>query len=104
MFKDPDIIFNINKARQIRKHRADLKKRLKKRLIDFKELIKNDNYKHLIENMYIYDILISLPGFGVAKTVKIMKKLKINKCKRFKGLGKIQKSKIKNFFNLENDF
>lgn len=101
MFKNPNSQLDISYARFFRKKRAEIKKNLKKNLITLNEILVNNEYKKFIEGMYLYDIIISMPGFGLVKTNMVLKKLKINKCKKLKGLGPRQKQAFIKYFNLD---
>ncbi len=93
---------DIEHARSIRKYRGGLKKDLKKEKISLEELLaKKEIYDIYIANMNVFDIVLSLPGYGRVKAEKIMKELKINSCKKFKGLGKKQRKSLSDFFGFE---
>jgi len=78
---------------------------LKKGRISPAELLaKKEIYSTYIANMDVFDILISLPGYGRVKAEKLMKKLRISLCKKIKGLGKKQKKSLSDFFGLDAGF
>lgn len=95
---------NAEFARFIRKKRSGVKRALKKGDLNLKKLL-NDNelYKEIISNMKVFELLKSLPKTGSVSADKILKKLKINRCKKMGGLGKSQKKNFLNYFNIEID-
>ncbi|MBM3708814.1 MAG: 30S ribosomal protein S13 [Actinobacteria bacterium] len=96
-----NLFFKIDDARLIRKKRAEIKRNLKKGMLTVQELFsKGNDYQKFINNMRLYEIIISLPDFGKVRTEKLMKKLNINFCKRLRGLGKNQKGKFYQYFNV----
>jgi len=58
-------------------------------------------YKEVIYNMKVFELLKSLPRTGRVNADKILKKLKINYCKKMGGLGKNQKKNFLNYFHIE---
>ncbi|MBM3712886.1 MAG: hypothetical protein FJW56_05570 [Actinobacteria bacterium] len=100
-----NLFFKIDDARLIRQKRAEIKRDLKKGILTVQELFnkgsdKGIDYRKLISNMKLYEIIISLPDFGKVRTEKLMKKLNINYCKRLRGLGKNQERKFFQYFNI----
>jgi len=96
-----NLFFKIDDARLIRKKRAGIKRDLKKGILTVQELFsKGSDYQKFINNMKLYEIIISLPDFGKVGTEKLMKKLNINFCKRLRGLGKNQERKFFQYFNI----
>jgi hypothetical protein len=93
---------NAEFARFIRKKRSETKRALKKGDLNLNKLLNdNDLYKEIISNMKVFELLKSLPKTGRVSADKILKKLKINYCKRMRGLGKNQKKNFLNYFNIE---
>lgn len=95
---------NAEFARFIRKKRSETKRSLKNGDLSLNKLL-NDSvlYKETIYNMKVFELLKSLPNTGRVNADKILKKLKINYCKRVGGLGKNQKKNFLNYFNIEID-
>ena len=95
---------NAEFARFIRKKRSETKRSLKNGDLSLNKLL-NDSvlYKETIYNMKVFELLKSLPKTGRVNADKILKKLKINYCKRVGGLGKNQKKNFLNYFNIEID-
>lgn len=91
---------DISYARHIKKVRAEIKRDLKNKKIHLNNLLNDDYYWKYLKNMKLFDIIISLPGYGGVKTRSVMKKLKINDCKRISGLGSRQKYVFKKYFNI----
>ena len=91
-------------ARFIRKKRSETKRALKNGDLSLNKLLNDsDLYKETIYNMKVFELLKSLPKTGRVRADKILKKLKINYCKRVGGLGKNQKKNFLNYFNIEID-
>ena len=75
----PNAVF----ARFIRKKRSETKRALKKGDLNLNKLLNdNDLYKEIISNMKVFELLKSLPKTGRVNADKILKKLKINYCKK----------------------
>jgi hypothetical protein len=95
---------NAEFARFIRKKRSEVKRALKKGDLNLSRLLNDkDLYKEIISNMKVFELLKSLPEIGIVRADKILKKLKINYCKKMGGLGKKQKKNFLNYFNIEID-
>ena len=95
---------NAEFARFIRKKRSVTKRALKNGDLSLNNLLNDsDLYKETIYNMKVFELLKSLPKTGRVNADKILKKLKINYCKRVGGLGKNQKKNFLNYFNIEID-
>lgn len=87
-------------ARYIKQERARLKKSLKSGEVTLKEVVLENKIPEDVLNMRIIDIIRSLPNIGRVNAEKIMVDLKINTKKRLMGLGKVQKKRFYDYFDL----
>jgi hypothetical protein len=93
---------NAEFARFIRKKRSVIKKALKNGDLDLNNLINDsDLYKEIVSNMKVFELIKSLPKTGRVSAEKILKKLKINYCKKMGGLGKNQRKNFINYFGVK---
>ncbi len=91
----------LEKARQIRKKRAEIKDLLKKGKTNIKKLFSDKElFEKYISNMKVLDLVSALPGNGRVNALKILKGLKINSNKKVGGLGKNQKNNFYQFFKI----
>ena len=80
----------LEKAAKVRKERAELREGIKAGKITVAEVLaKSDD--PVVGRMKVSMFLESLPGFGKAKTDKLMKELDISPSRRIKGLGTAQR-------------
>jgi hypothetical protein len=98
---DKDRKKGLEKARQIRKKRAEIKDLLKKGKTDIRSLFKDVKlFEKYVMNMKVIDLIGALPGNGRVNALKILKDLKISPNKKVGGLGKNQKFSFNQFFNI----
>lgn len=98
---DSDRKKGLEKARHIRKKRAEIKELLKKGKLDIKSLFKDKKrYTEFLMNMKVINLISALPGNGRVNAVKILKDLKISPNKKIGGLGKNQKDSFYKFFKI----
>jgi hypothetical protein len=91
----------LEKARLIRKKRAEIKDMLKEGKTDIKVLFKDrELFEKYISNMKVLDLVGALPGNGRVNALKILKSLKISPNKTVGGLGKNQKCNFYQFFKI----
>ena len=89
----------LERAREIRKKRSEIKKGLKAGSLALEELLTEENkYFPEVSEMRIMDLMKSLPGFGDIRVSKILEELKISSRKKIKGLGDRQKSRLLDYF------
>jgi len=98
---DKDRKKGLEKARDVRKNRAEIKNLLKKGKLDIKSLFKDGKvFKKYIINMKVINLVSAIPGNGRVNAMKILKDLKISTSKKVGGLGKNQKKSFYKFFNI----
>lgn len=78
------------KAVAIRVRRAQVKQKLKERLISFSDLLKVSEQDDIISGMKVLSVLESLPAIGKVKAATLMKQCGIADSRRIKGLGQHQ--------------
>jgi hypothetical protein len=99
----PERNTDIEYARDIRKKRSEIKSDLKAGRINLSKLFEDEKtYKKYIANMKAVEILNALPGIGPVKAEKILKTMDISLCKKIRGLGKNQKKKFNQYFNIQD--
>lgn len=92
----------LEKARIIRKRRAEIKDMLKEEKTTIKKLFKDKElFENYLTNMKVLDLVSALPGNGRVNALKILKNLKINPSKKVGGLGKNQKHNFYRFFKID---
>jgi hypothetical protein len=80
----------LEKAAQARQARAELRKKIKAGSMTFAQVMsKSDD--PIVARMKVATLLESLPGFGKAKSAKIMAELEISPSRRVQGLGARQR-------------
>jgi len=93
---------NAEFARFIRKKRSEIKIALKNGGTNLNKIFSDEQlYKEIVSNMKVFELLRSLPKTGRVSAGKVLKKLKINYCKKVGGLGKNQKKNFLNYFKIE---
>lgn len=98
---DKDRKKGLEKSRQVRKKRAEIKDLLKKGNLDIRSLFKDGKlFKKYVINMKVINLVSALPGNGRVNALKILKDLKISPNKKVGGLGKNQKNSFYKFFNI----
>jgi len=98
---DSDRKKGLDKARQVRKKRAEIKNLLKKGKLDIKSLFKGEEpFREYVINMKVINLVSALPGNGKVNALKILKDLKISPNKKVGGLGNKQKGSFYKFFNI----
>jgi len=98
---DKDRKKGLERARQVRKKRAEIKDLIKKGKIDIRSLFKDDKlFEKYIMNMKVIDLVGAIPGNGRVNALKILSDLKISPNKKVGGLGKNQKYNFYRFFGI----
>ena len=96
---------DIEKARQIRNKRSVLKQKMKKGEITVKDVFSSkEMYFECFANMRVIEFVSALPGYGPVIASRLMDELKINKCKKLKGLGRRQSRDFFKFFNITEHY
>ncbi len=90
-FTKEERIANLEKAMQMRKERAEIRKALTDGKTNVVEIITlGRNGKKAYAGMRVMQMIKALPGYGMKKAQAIMKDLGIAESKRVGGLGKNQ--------------
>lgn len=98
---DSDRRKGLEKARKVRKKRAEIKGLLKKGKLNIKSLFKDKKlYNEFVSNMKVVNLVGALPGNGRVNALKILKDLKISPNKKIGGLGRNQKDNFYKFFKI----
>ena len=97
---DSDRRKGLEKARQVRKKRAEIKESLKKGKLNIKSLFKDKKLYADVSNMKVINLISALPGNGRVNALKILKDLKISPNKKIGGLGRNQKDSFYKFFKI----
>jgi|SRR4030042_513237 guanylate kinase len=91
----------LERARQVRKKRSEIKDLLKKGKTDIRSLFKDDKlFEKYVMNMKVIDLVGAIPGNGRVNALKILSDLKISPNKKVGGLGKNQKYSFYRFFGI----
>lgn len=80
------------KAAQARHDRARLRDDIKAGKVSIADVLEMDN--DIAKRMKVSALIESVPGFGVAKTVKLMEELGISESRRVQGLGVRQREQL----------
>lgn len=88
----------LEKAAQVRKERAQLKKDLKTGKVKLSQVIDNAKESSVAGKLKVSALLTSLPGIGVAKAEAIMNQIGISESRRVAGLGPHQADELKRIF------
>lgn len=80
------------KAAQARHDRAQLRDDIKAGKVSIADVLEMDN--DIAKRMKVSALIESVPGFGVAKTVKLMEELGISESRRVQGLGVRQREQL----------
>lgn len=98
---DSDRRKGLEKARTVRKKRAEIKGLLKKGKLNIKSLFKDKKiYNEFVSNMKVINLISALPGNGRVNALKILKDLKISPNKKIGGLGRNQKDNFYRFYKI----
>lgn len=83
----------LEKAREARTKRAEVREQLKNGKITIKQVIdmKDDP---IIGRMKVSTIIETMPGYGKAKAQKLMTQLSISETRRLRGLGEVQQANL----------
>jgi len=83
----------LEKAAQARHERAQLRERIRTGQISIEELLNTEDVP-AIDRLKVSAMIESLPGYGKAKSAKIMEELGISETRRVKGLGARQRADL----------
>jgi len=91
----------LEKAKLVRRNRAEIKEKLKNGRISINELFNDQEiFEEYIAGMKVLNIISSLPGNGRVNAIKTLEKLRISPHKKIGGLGKNQKASFYKHFNI----
>lgn len=82
----------LEKAAQARHERAELREKIKSGKVTLEEVLDSDD--PIASRMKVSTLIESLPGYGKAKTAKVMEELGISPTRRVKGLGARQREQL----------
>ena len=82
----------LEKAAQARHERAELREKIKNGDVTLEEVLDSDD--PIASRLKVSALIESVPGFGVAKTVKLMEELGISESRRVQGLGVRQREQL----------
>ena len=83
----------LEKAKEARVKRAEVREKLKDGKLTLKQVVKMKN-DPVIGRMKVSTLIETLPGYGKAKSEKIMAELKIAESRRLRGLGERQEAAL----------
>jgi len=83
----------LEKAKEARIKRAEVREKLKTGKLTLKQVIKMKD-DPIIGRMKVSTLIETLPGYGKAKSVKIMNELQIAESRRLRGLGERQQAAL----------
>lgn len=89
----------MKKAAHGRAVRAKIKKQFAEGEITITEILESDD--EAIGRMRVFDLIQTMPGYGKAKTAKLMDEYSIAQNRRIRGPGKNQIEKLLLFFGKE---
>ncbi len=83
----------LEKAREARTKRAEVREQLKNGKITIKQVIEMKD-DPIVGRMKVSTIIETLPGYGKAKAQKLMNELSISETRRLRGLGEVQQANL----------
>lgn len=84
----------LEKAKEARTKRAELKARIKSGEIGLAALLESASTDSIVGKMKVASVLESLPGHGKAKAAGLMNQIGITDTRRLQGLGARQKAEL----------
>lgn len=84
----------LEKAKEARRARAELKERLKMGSLSLNELLDQADDDEVIAKMKVIAVLESLPGVGKVKAHRTMEEIGISESRRVRGLGTQQREAL----------
>lgn len=84
----------LDKAKEVRKIRADLKSQLKSGRTSLASVLDRAEKDEVVGKMKVSKVLESMPGIGKIRATQIMEKLKIADSRRLRGLGDQQRKAL----------
>jgi hypothetical protein len=89
----------LDKAGAARRHRAELKEKLKMGSVTLHELLDQSERDDAVAKLKVVTVLESLPGVGKVRARRIMEELDISESRRVRGLGSNQREALLKKFN-----
>lgn len=83
----------LDKAKEARTRRAQVREDLKSGKLSLEELLQMKD-DEVVGRMKVTTLIETIPGYGKAKTEKIMAELNIAESRRLRGLGKRQEAAL----------
>lgn len=77
----------LEKAKAVRRERAEVKNRLKTAGSSIGDVIAEREQSEVVAKMRVVDLLESMPGVGKVRAKQIMERLQIAESRRVRGLG-----------------
>ncbi len=88
----------LEKAGQVRSRRAEIKKNLKQKELNFLDVIELSEKEEALAGFKVLSLLESVPGIGKVKARRKMAELGISEIRRLKGLSPKQKTALLGLF------
>ena len=82
----------LDKSVAVRRERAEVKHALKQAGVSLAEVLASDC--EAVRTMRVHDLLVSLPGVGKIRALKILTELEISRTRRIQGLGVRQRTRL----------
>ena len=86
----------LDKAKVARETRAKIREDVKAGKLTVKQVLDMRSTDEFVARMKVSALIEALPGYGKAKTEKVMAELKIAESRRLKGLGERQEAELIN--------
>ncbi len=83
----------LDKAKEARIKRAEIRKSLKSRELTLEDVLKMKD-DPIVGRMKVSTLIETIPGYGKAKAEKLMKELQIADSRRLRGLGERQEAAL----------
>ncbi|MDE0237210.1 MAG: integration host factor, actinobacterial type [bacterium] len=84
----------LEKASEVRKKRADVKRLLKMRSISLADLLEQAETDEVVAGTKVLAVLESLPGMGKVRARRMMEEIGIADSRRIRGLGDQQRASL----------
>jgi hypothetical protein len=89
-------------ALEVRRRRADLKRRLKSGDLSLEEVLERSRTDNIVGTTKVVDVLSALPGIGAVRARKLMETAGILPKRRMRGLGRRQRERLVASLELKN--
>jgi hypothetical protein len=88
----------LEKAKQARRIRAELKQMLKSGEVSLREVLDRAGTAEPLAKMRVLDVVESMPSYGKIKARRLMERLEIAQSRRLQGLGPKQRAALLDVF------